>query len=227
MGKRIVGTIAILVVLIVLAACNGSSEYLLTKEVNLDADGNVEFYITYEYENDEQNIVKKTKYNKDDEIEYYSVIMYDEQGREVESTSFNKEGQIENVCNWIYDEDGYTIVEYKEGHEAKEVVDTSFNENGDVAVKEFLDTSIVEEYEYDENGFLVMVKSTLGEVTTYTKYINDEKGKVLKAEYFVTEDDVLIYTRYYYDMKGNLVGEKEFYSNGNLISEKEYEYTKK
>ncbi|HHT93497.1 MAG TPA: hypothetical protein GXZ66_08365 [Clostridiaceae bacterium] len=227
MGKRITTVCIILGTLLMLAACNSSTEYLLTKEINLDADCNVESYITYEYENDEQNIVKKTMYNEEDEIEFYNVIRYDEQGREIESTNFNKDGQIEGVTNWIYDETGYKIVELKEGREAKEVVDVTLNENGDVAIMEFLDTGIVEEYEYDENGFLVMVKSTLGDVTTFTKYINDEKGKVLKAEYYVSEDNVIFYTRYYYDIKGNLVGEKEFYSNGNLINEKEYEYKKK
>ena len=54
-----------------------------------------------------------------------------------------------------------------------------------------------------------MVKSTLGDVTTFTKYINDEKGKELKAEYYVSEDNVIYYTRYYYDIKENLVGEKD------------------
>ena len=112
MGKRITTVCIILGTLLMLAACNSSTEYLLTKEINL-MHCNVESYITYEYENDEQNIVKKTMYNEEDEIEFYNVIRYDEQGREIESTNFNKDGQIEGVTNWIYDETGYKIVELK------------------------------------------------------------------------------------------------------------------
>lgn len=224
MHKRIM-SIFMIIAMFTLVSCS-EADYVITKEIKLVSDGNVKSYTTYEYEDDK--IVKEISYNEDGEIEYYNVIDYDEQGREIGAVTFDPNGEQSGIMKWTYDESGYTVLIEKEGSVEDEIINVTLNENGDILKMENSSYGgIVEEYEYDENGYLVKVVSTTGNASTYTVYINDEKGKVLKAEHYGSEDNMFGYTRYYYNLRGKLVGEKEFYSSGNLISETEYEYKKK
>lgn len=253
MKKRIAVTLVSLLTLFLCVACNGEVEYLKTKVINRDAEGNLSTYTTYEYDKN-NNLVKQSEYNDDNKVMFYSVREYDdgnnlisyksydsddsirshtvykhdEQGREIESISYDSNEIKQSITSRTYDESGYADILYDRDSNQVSTTIVTLNENGDFLRREFnyYQSSSVMEYEYDKDGYLIKRSFRTDEMRSHTLYFNDSKGNVIESEEYGPEGNIIWYVIYTYDKNGNLVGEEFFNPNDELTGSIKHEYKK-
>lgn len=239
--------------LLALSACGGEIEYLMTKQTVYDVDGSVRYYILYEYDK-KNNLVKESDCDKDGNIRHHisyqydkdnklvisekhignslesrAVYKYDDKGREIEKKLYNKSGVAYSTKVNTYEESGHTEVTYDEDSNIKFTRKVILNDKGDTLKIEnvtSLNSKIIEEYEYDESGYLIKCHVKNDDAYgVYTIYINDSKGRVLERQDY-QNGELARYLKHTYDKNGNLVAIEVFSPYDIQIGITRYEYKK-
>lgn len=165
---------------------------LTTKRYHMDG------HILFEYDSHE-NVIKKSNYDLNGELEYYTEYAYDQQDREISCIDFDKSGSQTRKYLTEYDEDDTkTIYFYGANDEPEGTTVFKYNENGDV----------IEQLDYMANGTLdtrqVLEYDELGNETATFTY-NGDGSLSFRSENIYDED-------------GNFLDHIEYDADGNRIN---------
>lgn len=165
---------------------------LLTKTRFTD-DG----HIIFEYDSHE-NVVKKSDYDMNGDLEAYTEYTYDQQDREISCITFDKNGSQARKYLTEYDEDGTkTIYSYDANDESEGSTVFKYNENGDVIehleylADGTLNTREVYEYNQDGNETATFTYNGDGSLSFRTETTYDENGNFLDYVTYDSEGNVM------------------------------------
>lgn len=181
---------------------NGGYEVIKTYDENdvllttkrYDMDG----HFLFEYDSHE-NVIKKSNYDLNGELEYYTEYAYDQQDREISYIDFDKSGSQTRKVLTEYAEDGTkTVYFYGANDEPEGTTVFKYNENGDV----------IKQLEYMADGTLdtrqVLEYNALGNETATFTY-NGDGSLAFRSETIFDED-------------GNFLDHIEYDADGNVIN---------
>ena len=129
----------------------------LTREIDRNPDGSVDYYYDYEYDS-AGNLTREIERNSDGSVGWYNDYEYDSAGNKTRSILRNSDGSVEYYCDYEYD---------SAGNETRR-----FLRNPDGSVDYYYD------YEYDSAGNLTreIERNSDGSVKCYEDYEYDSAG---------------------------------------------------
>ncbi len=181
------------------------------------------------YEKISDNVTKRSLFNARGEIQSWKILTCNSAGFVEKSESFNSEGQLQSLSKYSYDEhgnklnwsvadsDGVVLSDtkyiYKDGLNIRiEIYDAGANlveyfgidYSGNMPVRKnhYQNEKLVDAVEYVYNDGNLAVEKALranGSVSRTVKYVNDEYGSPVKAEYFDGNGDLKDWTETEYE----------------------------
>jgi YD repeat-containing protein len=177
----------------------------MISRISLDASDGV--LKRFEYENDPSGLmVKKTRFDRDNQRSWYAVYTYDAAGRRVEQRNFDDGDSPTSRVTFYYDAQGERI--------RNEVFDA---ENRPVKVHIYL-------YDALHRRIRDLTVDLTGEVLSGTQYVYDESGFVSRIEYFDDKGSLRGYHEVACDSDGNRLMKKDYDTEGNIRSTTKYTY---
>lgn len=210
-------------------------EMVMAKYLAYDADGNILYYVEYEYDGS-GNQIRESRNNEDGSPEEWTEYEYDDTGNLVVQTSYYGDGSIIYIHGYEYDGAGNkqkqtyysgdgSWSEWEYGAFGNIVKYISYAEDGSISSRS----------EYDEYGNVTKWVEYAGDGSIdYSheyKYEYDESGNVVRS----TKMSIDYYWgwssqsehEYEYDTSGNLIKVIDYNENGDVDSWTEYEYDTK
>ncbi len=176
----------------------------LIKTSYYDGMGNLEKYITVEYE--DGLAVRHNEFSTTDQIGY-SISDYDDKEQKIKLSNFFRDHTLLNYTTWSYN--------------ARGLIDnsTKYNSNHNV-------TGIWSDHQYDTHGALLSMnrKDPQGRVIVAYKYHYDEHGNEIKEEWFRPGGELAVYWSREYDERNLKIKETQFDLAGRALKTIYYEY---
>lgn len=170
--------------------------YRYDENNNLLEENRAYGFFTYKY--DELNrLVQMDEHSESKELKFRSINMYDDKGNCIESNTYKPNGDLHSKSIYKYDDKG-NCIEY-----------AHYKEDGSLYYKYI--------WKYDNKGNIIEedeVKSMFGDKGNTTRYVYDNKNKIVKRTYIEPSGDIDYVIDYKYDEKGNIINEKSVSDSG-------------
>ena len=206
---------------------NSLSGNLIVRWESYDADGNLIWYDTYEYD-EWENIIKESNFDGEGNLTSYSTTEYNAEGKITSFVYYLGDGTVDNKTTYEYRENGDISKEcYYIGEDTiSEYVVYTYDENDNITDCTHYDEgdNVVykTEWKYDENG------NTTEEIATdedgyqvISSFEYDDNGNI---RYSITKDsEGVINDEFYYHENGDIDSEW-YYDNGVVATVYTYLY---
>lgn len=177
---------------------------LLTKESSYFADGVLDEYTSYVYEEEGEKLITKEIYSDDGSLIEKRVFTYGN-GLPVKEEVFNESGELQTYYVYEYDDSGKLISE------------ASYDSEDELQLKSI--------YEYNSEGEKVKwsIYSGSEALFSYTEY-SYEDGQFVRAETYTPGGELDVYFENDYNDAGNMTKSTQYDADGDVLEFRTYEY---
>ena len=173
--------------------------------VSYIGEDNQTFTFWYDEICDDDGNIIDDRYMTDAGLAQYWINKYDEHNNRIESITYGPDDNIMFVekSTYEYDDAGRKIKESTEqkqnGFDFGMAIEISYTYDEDGKLLSTLNTYGAENiYEYDDNGYLIKITTKSSGSEVVTLYTNDDKGNLIKEEYFNLDGSPNGYSEYEY-----------------------------
>ncbi len=163
----------------------GETVYVLVQFTHLDENGNVNWYLEYDY-NDQGIQIAKREIAGDGSMTFEQWNTLDEQGNVTLAETY-RDGELVTYNCYAYDEQGNVTLDtyYEEGQLLYEIAYT-YDDQGSILTMDMttmgeITQSLAFAYTYDENGNILTREETMdGELSTRTEMTYDGENRCIR-----------------------------------------------
>ncbi len=197
----------------------------LNGKVNKDASLNSVLMNLIEY-NSQQNIVKETHFDKNEEIESLNEFFYDSEHHLIEQTHY-EEGELAERISYQIDKNGFIEKEFKHYLDGSFDTIEYFYQEGKLSQKKYLDCDNelehTEYFEWDgEHLAKEFTKDTDNVVVAEKSWVYDSNDHLIEMKIMDNYGEQALKTVYEYNEHGIKTLSKTYDTKGNLLLRNSY-----